>query len=98
MVKSILLIVFLLLGFTAVAQQDPVLMCINGKNVLRSEFEYNYNKNNKSAPAPISLNDYVNIFVNLKLKVAAAEAVGIDTTRVFLDKLGKFRRQLARLI
>lgn len=26
------------------AQQDPVLMCINGKDILRSEFECQYNK------------------------------------------------------
>ena len=28
------------------AQDDPVVMRINGKPVTRSEFEYNYNKNN----------------------------------------------------
>lgn len=28
----------------AFSQQDPVLMRVNGKDVLRSEFEYYYNK------------------------------------------------------
>ena len=31
---------------SALAQSDPVLMTINGKDVTRSEFEYSYNKNN----------------------------------------------------
>lgn len=34
----------LLLAVTITAQQNPVLMRINGKDVLRSEFEYFYNK------------------------------------------------------
>ena len=28
------------------ADEDPVIMTINGKPILRSEFEYSYNKNN----------------------------------------------------
>ena len=40
MVKSGLAILFLLSGLAVIAQPDPVLMRINGKEVFRSEFEY----------------------------------------------------------
>ena len=51
------------------AQDDPVVMRINGKDVPRSEFEYNYNKNNsESVLDKKSLQDYVPLFVNYKLK------------------------------
>ena len=47
-IKSIIAIVAMLLnGGMAFAQAtDPVVMTINGKQVLRSEYEYSYNKNN----------------------------------------------------
>lgn len=43
-----------------------------------------------------SLNEYVDLFINFKLKVAAAEAAGIDTTRAFREELNGYRRQLAK--
>ena len=39
MIRSGLTLIFLCLGLTVVAQQDPMLMRINGKDILRSEFE-----------------------------------------------------------
>ena len=84
MIRSGLTIIFLCLGLTVFAQQDPMLMRINGKDILRSEFEYIYNKNNAlSGIEQKTLNEYVDLFVNFKLKVAAAEAMGLDTTRAF---------------
>ena len=77
MIRCGLTIVFLYMVCWASAQQDPVLMRINGKDVLRSEFEYIYNKNNSLAGVEQkTLQEYVDLFVNFKLKVAAAEAAG----------------------
>lgn len=45
------MMVFLGLGWSVFSQQDPVLMRIGGKDVLRSEFEYNYNRD-KASLAP----------------------------------------------
>ena len=36
--------IFFGVSWLAFSQQDPVLMRVNGKDVLRSEFEYYYNK------------------------------------------------------
>ncbi|WP_455584765.1 peptidylprolyl isomerase [Bacteroides sp.] len=95
--KNLVLLLTCLLGLSAFAQEDPVLMRINGKDITRSEFEYIYNKNNSLNELEAkTLDEYVDLFVNFKLKVAAAEAAGIDTTRAFRDELAGYRRQLAK--
>lgn len=95
MIRQIFTYIFLCFCCIALAQQDPMLMCINGKEVLRSEFEYFYDKNNKHATVgQKTVKDFADFFINYKLKVAAAEAAGIDTTCVFLAKLNAFRSRL----
>ena len=42
------MMLFLWLSWNASSQSDLVLMRINGKDVMRSEFEYSYNKNKAS--------------------------------------------------
>ena len=87
----------LLLVGTITAQQDPVLMRINGKEVLRSEFEYFYNKDGlcsnieKKTPGK-----YVDLFVDFKLKVQVAENLGLDTVLPFRKELEEYRRQLVK--
>ena len=52
---------------------DPVIMKIAGKPVLRSEFEYSYNKNNSEGVIDKkNIDEYVDLFINYKLKVQAA--------------------------
>ena len=74
---------------------DEVLMTVNGRDVTISEFLYLYNKNNSQQLQPQSVKDYVDMFVDYKLKVADAENAGIDTTAAFLAEYGKFRNELA---
>ena len=71
--------VFFFLGFglAVSAQDDPVLMRINGKEVLRSEFERSYNKGGTSVGAGRkALDAYVNKFIDFRLKIEAAAEVG----------------------
>lgn len=75
---------------------DPVLMTINGKDVHLSEFEYLYNKNNSQQLQQQSLDEYVDMFVTYKLKVADAEAAGLDTTKTFIKEFKGYRNDLAR--
>jgi len=85
------------MGITAQTDDDPVLMIINGQTVTRSEFEYSYNKNNTDAVVDKkTVDEYVDLFVNYKLKVVAAEAAGIDTTKAFLDEFKMYRDQQVR--
>lgn len=66
-------------AFLAIAATDPVLMKINNKEVKLSEFEYLYKKNLEQQINKESIDDYVNRFVDYKLKVAEAERLGYDT-------------------
>lgn len=89
---------FLVLGTQAQSTAaDPVLMTVDGQPVLRSEFESIYKKNNKDAPVTKqALDEYLDLFINYKLKVRAAEALGMDTAAKFKSELAGYRQQLAR--
>lgn len=81
----------------AQTEADPVLMVINGQPVTRSEFEYSYNKNNSDAVVDKkTVEEYVDLFINYKLKVVAAQAAGVDTTKAFLDEFKMYRNQQVR--
>lgn len=95
MVRLIFTFALLCAAISASAQHDPVLMRINGKEILRSEFEHAYNTNNALAgKGQKHLHDYVERFVDSKLKVAAAEAAGLDMIRTFREELDDYRRRL----
>ena len=80
-----------------VKAQDEVLMTINGEPITKAEFEYIYNKNNSdNAIDKKTLDEYVELFVNFKLKVAEAKAQGLDTTKSFKRELNGYRKQLAK--
>lgn len=82
--------------FTANAQ-DPVVMEINGKPILKSEFEAVYKKNNGKDVQnnSKSVKEYVDLFSLFKSKVFEAESLGLDTLTSFRNELGGYRRQLA---
>lgn len=93
-------VAFFLVAFLplmAMAQDDPVIMKINGKPVTRSEFEYSYNKNNAEGVIDKkSVEEYVDLFVNYKLKVEAAKDAKYDTLQSFKDEFTSYRDQQVR--
>ena len=75
---------------------DPIVMTVNGVDVPRSEFEYSYNKNNTDLVVDKkSLDEYVELFVNYKLKVAAAKDAQLDTAAAFIKEVADYRSQQA---
>jgi peptidyl-prolyl cis-trans isomerase SurA len=90
----------LLLASSAMAQSgttDPVLMTVDGKPVTSTEFQAIYKKNNKDAPVTKeALDEYLELFINYKLKVREAEMLGMDTISKFRSELEGYRKQLAR--
>lgn len=81
----------------ASAQDDPVVMRINGKGVTRSEFEYSYNKNNSEGVIDKkTVKEYVPLFVAYKLKVLAAEEAKLDTLKSFKSEFATYRDQQIR--
>lgn len=79
---------------TFAQSSDPVLMTINGVPVTRSEFEYSYNKNNgEGVIDKLSVDEYVTLFINYKLKVAAALDAKLDTLSSFRQEYTMYRDQ-----
>ena len=92
------IIFLLILSFSILSSfaqtNDPVVMKIAGKPVPRSEFEYNYNKNNtENVIDKKDLEEYVQLFINYKLKVQAAEDAKMDTAKSFIDEFHTYRNQ-----
>ncbi len=93
-----MLAVALFCGTAACAQtDDAVIMTINGQPISRSEFEYSYNKNNtESVIDKKSVEEYVDLFINYKLKVAAAIDAHLDTLDSFKKEFATYRDQQIR--
>ncbi|MCX6273526.1 MAG: peptidylprolyl isomerase, partial [Bacteroidetes bacterium] len=86
------------LSVLAQNNSDPVLMTIAGDNVTKSEFLNIYQKNNVKGEVidKKSLDEYVELFINFKLKVKEAEVLGMDTISSFVTELSGYRKQLAQ--
>jgi peptidyl-prolyl cis-trans isomerase SurA len=93
--KKVLLSIVLLAGsLMSFAQEDKVLLTINGEPVMLSEFLYIYEKNNQeSSLEKKSMEEYLDLFINFKLKVTEAIAQGVDTTEAFAKELDGYRAQ-----
>lgn len=76
---------------------DQVLLTVGDSKVTRGEFERIYQKNNDGASFDsASLNDYMKLFIDYKLKVVEAESLGLDTTESFKSELNGYRSQLEK--
>jgi len=98
MKKGILLICIVLQSMAAFAQEkNPVLMTVGDSEVTKSEFEQIFFKNyKKETVSKEDLDEYMELFIKFKLKVAEAEARGMDTVGSFKLELLGYRKQLAR--
>jgi len=96
--KRNLISVILLLSLSINARpQDEVLLTVGGIPVYRSEFERIYHKNNQvSAFESKSVEDYLDLFINFKIKVMEARSLGYDTMQTFVRELAGYRDQLAK--
>ncbi|MCQ2297947.1 MAG: peptidylprolyl isomerase [Bacteroidales bacterium] len=87
------------------AQQDPVIFEVNGQKILKSEFMKEFlrsqGKSEKDAPTPCTyekrqaLEEYVDLFVNYRTKLADAYAMGLDTMQALNKELKMYRDELA---
>lgn len=92
--RAALFFIFYFIFSHAVAQTDPVVMTVNGQKVLRSEFEYSYNKNNSEGVIDKkTVEEYVDLFINYKLKVAEALYRHLDTLTSFKQEFAQYRDQ-----
>lgn len=88
---------------------ESVLMTIGGRNVTVGEFMSIYLKNNPKTDSTgkktgqkgeiinkQSLSEYLELYINFKLKVREAEDIGLDTLTSFKTELNGYRDQLAK--
>lgn len=95
MKKITMFVAGVFMSLCAMAQTDPVIMKINGKNITKSEFEYSYSKNNSEGVLDKkTVKEYVPLYVDFKLKVAAAEDAKIDTLVSIRKELRGYKEQM----
>ena len=88
---------FVLSNIAQTAGVDPVIMEINNKKVLKSDFEQIFWKNKKEdVTNKEELDEYLELFVKFKLKVEAALEQGLDTTKKFKDEFRGYEIQLQK--
>ena len=70
---------------------DPVLLQVANEKVTKNEFIKVYEKNNIKSEKPDTkaLEEYLDLYINFRLKVTEANALGMDTIKSFRDELGR---------
>jgi peptidyl-prolyl cis-trans isomerase SurA len=93
----IALVLALSLNSQAQKKSGKTLVTINNNTITDTEFERVYQKNNQIGTAEKeSVNEYFDLFVKFKLKVAAAIDMGLDTLPSFKNELKGYKEQLAK--
>jgi len=79
-------------------KRDPVLLSIADEDITKSDFLAVYQKNNVEGEVldKKSLVEYLELFINFKLKVKEAMDLGLDTIPSFINELKGYRDQLAK--
>lgn len=96
--KVLILFLTLFISQSIFAQkEDPVLFTVDKTPVKLSEFVYIYNKTNgqKADYSKASLEEYLELYKNFKLKVHKAKEMQLDTISALRQELAGYRRQLA---
>ena len=96
--KSALAIGFLICSVNLFAQEkDAVLLTVDGQDITLSEFEAVYKKNNRDEVVDQEdLAEYLELYINFRLKVREAESLGLDTVKKFIEELKGYQKQLAK--
>ena len=77
---------------------NKTLVTIGDEKVAVGEFMKVYNKNNTQTDAyeTSTIEEYLDLYINFKLKVKEAEELKMDTSKVFIKELNSYREQLAK--
>ena len=97
MKNIIICLICLFFSGISIAQDSQVIMSIENEDVSLSDFESIFRKNNKDTLITADdLDEYMELFINFKLKVQEAKSLGMDTISSFTKELEGYRKQLAR--
>ncbi len=98
--SGLLITVFVVLSLSSFGQQknDSVLLNVGGENITTSEVMTLYRKNNIRGTVldKKSFEEYLELFINYKLKIKLALDYKMDTITSFKNELRYYRSQLAQ--
>ena len=90
-------IILLLLIFNYTSFSQDVLLQLEEDKITLDEFKHIFNKNNDDVVIDKAyLDEYIELFINFKLKVKEAKKLGYDTVATFVTELEGYRKQLAK--
>lgn len=77
---------------------DPVIIQIEDMQITLSEFAEIYRKSNVESVVadPKTPGEYLEMYIDFRLKVRAAQDKGLDTNKTFINELKGYRQQLAQ--
>lgn len=97
--KRSLFLLFIMLFSIVLFAQNNVIVKIGDRSFTKDEYEMIYRKNNSQLNDESELKtpeEYVDLFIDYKLKVIEAENKGYDTVQAFIDELAGYRDELAK--
>lgn len=90
-------------SFAQSKKQKPApaqnLFTVNKKAVTTDEFIYLYKKNHQNKAEDFTnekIQEYLDLFINFKLKVEEAKARGLDTTQAFIREFNQYKEELRK--
>ncbi len=93
-------LLFLMMPSLLLAQSygKKTLITIGDKKISAQEFMNTYEKNNINNDVidKKSVEDYLDLYIDFKIKVTEAEALMMDTSSTFIKELANYRQQLAK--
>ena len=93
--KNYILLILLIFNLNTYSQD--ILLEIDNDQITLDEFSHIFNKNNENEEIDKAyLDEYVELFINFKLKVKEAKNLGFDTVPSFINELEGYRKQLAK--
>lgn len=93
---SILFISFIA-SFTFAQTNKDIVLEVAGENISKKTFVEMYQRNNPNPDKKIikkDLEEYLNLFINFKLKLAQARELGYDTLSTYVEEVNTYRKQL----
>jgi len=100
MTRSLLLIsITILTLFFSCKSSEPTIITVGSQSINKNEFKYIYEKNHAKDHdrySKESLDQYLELFVNYRLKVLEAENLKLDSTPAFQTEYNGYKKQLAK--
>jgi peptidyl-prolyl cis-trans isomerase SurA len=96
-IKSILFgLIFTGVSHVWAQTEDPIVMKLGKEEIKLSDFKNTYLKNNDlKGKTEKDIREYIELFVNFRLKYAEAEAMHLDTIVALQEELASYRKQAA---